>query len=103
MDNNEFNNESYFFKHMNDKINKFLKNSNFNNKNLESPILCNNSQKKCLLLLQLEISDLYNTEKIQKSYKKLAKIYYPDNKITGNKELFIKITNAKNYLLWNNI
>lgn len=36
---------------------------------------------------------------LKKAYKKLSKIYHPDNKLTGDKNKFIEINDAYEYLL----
>jgi len=42
----------------------------------------------------LGVSPADSTEKIRQVYRRLAKIYHPDNQDTGNAEMFRRITEA---------
>ena len=46
----------------------------------------------------LELRQGFSAEELQKSYKKLAKKYHPDNSVTGNEQMFMVIKEAYEFL-----
>lgn len=83
-----------FFNHLNSNIQKYKTHFLYLN-NKVGYTNFSMTAKICLAYF----ADCETKKEIRKKYKKLAKIYHPDNRITGNKDIFEKITEEYHKLL----